>query len=581
MSVLDTPRVYFQGQMTWDPMVTNNDDTFYDLATGKPILGGGTVADYRERTRLAVTTGNWNPHGTHRSTFFETTVSGVDCGGGLRTDDALVGVPVSFTGMLVDLDPLGATTSQLFFDQFSCGIEGGSQIVARRATSMVARRLNFRRNTGYTYIAGRASVVWQTSFPFPDSLMLAPRGSDALAALVDVMGDEDTIGLTIRMNTYRTVYFDTEQPTQQEYAQLAADIGAGGFHPNPGRSMVVGVIGPWRRGEPPSQPGDRVLATSDPKTASTAFAKAGSDRLTIDLSNSIPETGFDLAKQDLGPLQVVAKAPAGDVALASLPYSSYDAAAYTATSGLVDIALDDARAEAARDGDLEVRVGQGVPLLSEQPLTVVADKPNIYLEQGESTTVELRALERGRPPSSPVSITMAEIGGPLPPINVVTGDDGTVVVPVQASSSGSWSWLLVPWRGQPPAAPSADPAISEYLVLRIAPLDDQIARMEPTWQNVHEQVLRDWEALAPCMDNWLALGDEQQVTRHASLIRELTSRDRFEHYRYMPVTRDLSKGQRTLLHRWCDTVLDVPSQEAVAAPGPGEGDEPTPFGRGF
>lgn len=579
MSVLDTPRVYFQGQITWDPMVTNNDDTFYDLATGKPILGSGTVADYRERTRLAVTSGNWNPHGTHRSSFFETTVSGVDCGGGLRTDDALVGVPVSFTAMLVDLDPLGATTSQLFFDQFSCGIGGGSEIVARRTTSMVARRLNFRRNTGYTYIAGRASVIWQTSFAFPDSLTLAPRGSDVLAALVDVMADEDTIGLTMRMNTYRTVYFDAEKPTQQEYAQLAAEIGGGGFHPNPARSMVVGVIGPWRRGEPPSQPGDRVLATRDPNNASTAFAKADSSRLTIDLSNSIPEKGFDLAKQDLGPLQVVAKAPAGEVTLATLPYSAYNAAAYTATSGLVDIALDDAQAEAALDGDLEVRVGDGAALLSEQLLTVVTDKANIYLEQGESATVELRALERGRPPSSPVSITMAEIGGPLPPTQVVTGEDGTVVVPIQASSSGSWSWLLVPWRDRPPTAPSADPAVSEYLVLRIAPLDDQIARMEPTWQNVHEQVLRDWEALAPCMDNWLSLGDERQVTRHAKLIRQLTSRDRFEHYRYMPVTRDLSKGQRTLLHRWCDAVLGVPSPEALAAPE--AGDKPTPFGRGF
>jgi hypothetical protein len=30
MSVLETPRIYFQGEVTWDPIVTNNYDTEYD-----------------------------------------------------------------------------------------------------------------------------------------------------------------------------------------------------------------------------------------------------------------------------------------------------------------------------------------------------------------------------------------------------------------------------------------------------------------------------------------------------------------------------------------------------------------------
>jgi len=106
-----------------------------------------------------------------------------------------------------------------------------------------------------------------------------------------------------------------------------------------------------------------------------------------------------------------------------------------------------------------------------------------------------------------------------------------------------------------------------------------IARMEPTWANVYEQVLRDWEALAPCMDNWLRLGDEDQVVRHASLVRQLTSRDRFEDFRYMPVTRELTKGQRTLLHRWCDAVLGAPTPESLTAAEVAS--EQGAFGRGF
>ena len=66
------------------------------------------------------------------------------------------------------------------------------------------------------------------------------------------------------------------------------------------------------------------------------------------------------------------------------------------------------------------------------------------------------------------------------------------------------------------------------MVLRTTPADAQIAAMEPTWENVHRFVLRDWEAVAPCMDNWLLLGDEQQCRTYARLVRRLTSRDRFD-----------------------------------------------------
>lgn len=47
-------------------------------------------------------------------------------------------------------------------------------------------------------------------------------------------------------NAYRTTYYGTQRPTPQQAQELAARIAAGGFHPNPARSMIVGVIGPWR-----------------------------------------------------------------------------------------------------------------------------------------------------------------------------------------------------------------------------------------------------------------------------------------------------------------------------------------------
>lgn len=581
MSVLDTPRVYFRGQMTWDPIVTNNFDQLYDLSTGKPKLDGGTAADYREQARQAIVQGNWNVHGTHRSTFVETTVSGVDRGRGLELDDALVGVPVSFTGMLVDVDPYGATSSQLFFDQLSCGIDGGSQILAPRAGPVVARRINFSRNQSYRVIAGVASVIWQTSFPTGGGLSVHPRGSTVLEALADALEDDDTQGLTVRFNAYRTTYYGTPRPTPQQAQELAARVAAGGFHPNPARSMIVGVVGPWRRGEPPSVPADRVLARAPGSPVSTAFAKVSDGRLTIDLANSVPETGFDLQKLDLGPLSVVARTAGGDVALGTLPFASYNTIAYNATSGIADLPLDGGQVAATRGGNLEVRAGNGTPVLREQPLTVCSDQPNVYLEEGEGAIVRLRAFERGAKPSSPVTVTLVEVGGAPVPAQVQTNADGEVTIPIVGNMAGSWTWVLVPWRGQAPSPPTQVTDRSEYFTLRTTPADAQIAALDPTFQNVHENVLRDWEALAPCMDNWLRLGDEEQCTAYAPLVKKLTSRERFNDFRYMPVTRDLSRGQRALLHRWCDAVMAPAPPVAAAEVGAEDTPERDPFGRGF
>ena len=38
MSVLETPRIYLKGEITWDPIVTNNDNTNYDEDTGETVF---------------------------------------------------------------------------------------------------------------------------------------------------------------------------------------------------------------------------------------------------------------------------------------------------------------------------------------------------------------------------------------------------------------------------------------------------------------------------------------------------------------------------------------------------------------
>src|SRR5271156_4692394 len=108
MSVLETPRFYFKGEVTWDPIVTNNDPQHYDEATAEPVFSTAAdkVAAFRKRAIGDVTQGgNWNPHGTHRVNFFNSTVTGFDAGAGDASKDPFVGASAWLTGMLVDLEP--------------------------------------------------------------------------------------------------------------------------------------------------------------------------------------------------------------------------------------------------------------------------------------------------------------------------------------------------------------------------------------------------------------------------------------------------------------------------------------------
>jgi hypothetical protein len=63
------------------------------------------------------------------------------------------------------------------------------------------------------------------------------------------------------------------------------------------------------------------------------------------------------------------------------------------------------------------------------------------------------------------------------------------------------------------------------------------------------------------MDNWLDLASPDQVRAHAAVLKRLTDPANFESFLFMPVTRDMTAGERTLLNAF----LDGPAPEAAAA----------------
>lgn len=579
MSVLEVPRILFRGDATWDPIVTNNYDTFYNEDTGESVLPNAAnhVKAFRDEAIASVANGgNWNPHGTHRAVFYGTSVSGVDLGAGVVTSDPFVTSAVRFSGMLVDLEPFGAFSSQLFFDTMTFGVDGGYRIRLPRSSRVTARFINFRRNAANNMIAGVASVVWQTSFARTDGLHIDAFDSPALQALATALAVEDVLGLTVRFNAYRTIYFgdpalsNQSAASQQHFNALHDSLTAGGFQPNPARSRVVGVIGLWRAGEPQHEPGERPLAPVGQSPLATAFAHVDENALTLDLSNCVRETSRDLTKQDLGPLSIVATDAAGGVTpLGTLTYAQYDREAYEAASGIVSLPLTPALAATASGHNIEVKAQNGTVLLREQPFRAIPATPNLYLDETEQTTATFQVYSRGRHVTSPVPVTLSTMsadGGTIAASESLTTDaTGLLSIPITAIPNGGIVSFVASPNGADLPTRGINPLVNTYMYVRTRPADTQTGALPPTWANVYASVLTNWNAMAPCMDNWLRLDDPAQVTAYADVIKALTDPSRFESYLFMPVTRDMTIGQRTLLYRFLDAPARAGGLRTAAA----------------
>jgi hypothetical protein len=595
MSVLETPRLYFTGQMTWDPIVTNNygpDPTqtppfvgFYDEDACIPLPPNDPVADFRQRAIEFVDPANWNPQGTHRSTFLAE-VSGVDTGGGLDRSDPVVGSPASFLGMLVDAEPYGTFSSQLFFDAMQFGINGGYRIACPRTFRAMSRYVYFNRNSYNTVKAGVASVIWQTSIPKDAGLQLDPHDSSALQALAAALEDEEVLGLTVRWNTYRTIYYDDPTIVTNSGGQLSIDAQAliaklnvpDSFQPNPARSLMVGVVGLWRQGEPACEPGDRALFAQGKafrQTVGTAFARLTDGALVVDLGNSVREIDAEVTKQPLGTLSVCAMSGDGTSVievLGTIPYSQYERDAYVATSGLVTLPLNSSQVDVVMSAPLQIRSGDQIYLAeavvapSNQMLRAAPTvQQNIYLNEGDqAVSAAVQVLDTGAPARAGIQVNRYSYDDNSGAVAFVdsapTGPDGIAWFDVAAASGGAVDCYLFTVGAEAAAPATLDPQVNPYIYVRTLPADAEIGALEPNWPNVFNNVLAKWNAMAPCMDNWLWLNDPAQVYAYGGILRKLTDPANFEAYRFMPVTRDMTAGERTLLYAFLDAPLDAGAQ---------------------
>jgi hypothetical protein len=328
---------------------------------------------------------------------------------------------------------------------------------------------------------------------------------------------------------------------------------------------VVGVLGLWRENEPPCEPCERALLSppvQSPRIV-TGFARVGADTLTLDLGNSVPEITQDGQKAKLGPLSLSAvAADMTTTALGTLTEAQYAQAAYEAAAGIATLPLTAAQAAAAQAGDLQMTSAAGDVILKEMALRAVPLTPNVYTDISAPAAVQLQVqvLDRGVPAGQGIDVRRASYGDVAPVSETVqTNADGIATFSIGGVVYGSIEGFYLMAGPSPEDLGGIVPSRTTYFYVRTLGDTDDYTKFPATWENVYSYVLSNWQAMAPCMDNWLNLGDPDQVRAMAPMIKRLTDPANIEAFRFMPVTRDMTAAKRDLLWRF----LDGPSPPAA------------------
>jgi hypothetical protein len=583
VSVLALPRIYLRTSVSWDPAVSNNDgaNQWYDPHAVKAQLREGETVDAFRARMIAATAqrGDWNYYGSFAAVLDRARVTGVQLNAdGLGDDTGLHHAPVGLIGKLVDVDPRG-TVSQWFFDELTVGSAGAPLLRARPVRRMVSRWINFGRNLQPLAVAGAASASWQAVFAKGDLELFRAEESPTLAALERALREPGVRGLMLRLETYRTEYFQNGRrnryPAAAGSRDLAEHHAAGRPVPNPAYSHCVGVLGLWHDGDAPAVASGRVLVPvgdapvlqlpGQRSAPWVARAEGDGTRVALDFGSTFSELDQDLEKVDLGPLTLLQRGAGGAEILAVVSAAAYASSHYEARAGIVDLTTETPLDPTAT---LELHAGERAtdsPILVEARGQAVCDVGTLYLDVGGTADLTVRAFDGGRPAAAGSWVDLAwydedfAFNGEVQ--SVAVDAQGRAVVAVGPFDPGfRYVALLTRGAADPvPALPDGlDTALQSFVGIRVLPADQHLAALnenEISFEQLYENVLKVYDAITPRMSEVLRLNDERAMKHFAARILEVTDPLIFESARYMPVTRNLSAQRRRLLRGWCRRVL--------------------------
>lgn len=445
-------------------------------------------------------------------------------------------------------------------------------------------------------------------------------GSPGVAALVAAM--DEAYGLVFRYNLYlcSPLMSDTELARRFEAGERIANPAYGRLlgtiaplYPGEERHPTMGrFLKPCRPFKNPHRPQPYFIAPV------LARLDERGRRLTLDVVNALPDDGPDGDKFDLGTITVgIRKAtdpgadPAGNqhevATLGTIPNHLNH---HLARGGLADIdlaTLDDERFTRLLDDqhELVLQSSRAGVLLSETEHMVVADSVCNYLDdlppgvswddakvrsrlasapsQALRGEVQVFALRRGRPVDSLEMVVeqwrLTPTGTPnqygLYKYPALLGKEslkiagGRGVFRLRPAGAGLRRFRFVtPGLFPQEIAPRtlAQLAFQEFFVeVRVLPYDDYSAIRddELTFDLIYQEIFRYYHLITPAMSVRLDMSDPTIWSTPTAALYVLRMIDPrlWDHYEYMPRTRDLSCYRRELLARFCRSVLkghDIP-----------------------
>jgi hypothetical protein len=636
MSVLNLPRFVFNGFTDWNPDTVNNSNNIYNEDTAEPVPQPGVpfdkfVAWLMESNGAHVPAnlqpnGSWNVFGDHGVEFLDR--EGSDAGAKITSlvpgspsgvVDPLLGKPVWIEGLLymdrpqphparlVDLEPYGPFSSQIYYENVIVG-DGQVGVKGKGASRMFSRWPNMSRNLGKLAIAGNMGVIWQTAVKNADLQWSGVDKSAALASLKRAAESGGNQGIQIQLASYRTLYYQTVtykgRPirTGDDLIWAYANGYRGG---NPARSVMVGVVGVWGPNELASAPTQRLLApaaqvaeahskpfrkrldqTPDAAIASNtttmvslgpAVAIVEDKTVTVDFIATFPEADGTLEKQNLGDFLLQSVSSTGTIQIGNpLTFDQYNKAAYESGGGMRVFDFDPKNHDAIAGGTLQlVQQATGDQALAESQFMAETDQRGTYLDEAQSTSIQIQVYEYGGPVVTSVQLLAAQydINGSLitstkdqivqfqnnaPPTGVVLPvKNNASTLGFSAVQPGICYIFFYPFTGSlapvPPDSGFNSPT-DFYAIVRVLPFDDALNKNTPdgklTFDFIYNQVLLTYDVIYPIMSLVRNLHNKNVVDAMAEQLKFAISLDSFQSTLYMPITRELSAGKRRLLQRY-------------------------------
>jgi hypothetical protein len=313
-----------------------------------------------------------------------------------------------------------------------------------------------------------------------------------------------------------------------------------------------------------------------------------------------PPAPSDFTKIDLGTATL--QVQNADGSTTPIGTFDYDNATYLATAGVVEVSYTPEQEAAILAGNLQVVCSGATvnPVLTEKVNVADADDHCLYITEGESVVLQFRVAVRGVPPTTPVSVSLdqyriveTDAPPPKPPATgiplkwayLISGDNPPAPPYLQVNpdsltvDSSSVAAItitgLIPGLGflrfmaGPPSdnpVPVIGPSMGQWMNqiawaffvnVRVLPADSDLANVPDaklTWDFIYSNVLQYYYRLYPAMNQYIELNDPAVVgnANNRAMIKARTSKDLWYSTLYMPHTRELSDGKRTLLQRWCD-----------------------------